>query len=837
MDTDPSTRHQVSAEAWARTLGLAHAPLFADGRAPERSRVHGASAMLDGRLSSFALCLAPDYGSAHETEVASWAWSANLRHVVVVCESESEVILRRWDTPEYRRFRLEHSRTAAEGVLRVLGDAPPLRVPDVVLCVLDAFRRIMYHAASPIDGVRVLNGLLFAVASTRTSDGLSRALEHCRTMRQVRDSLDEAGLLGTGLEAMPETAMNTRVAEVLPRLLGQELAPVPGLDFEPHLLLRHAAGDLYQEAHLLFEKSSQLSFPELAGPVTPVGRPPRDVRFTPTALARVLAEEALSGLGDDLAGRPSLDLLDPACGSGVFLHEALRELEARGYPGTVRLWGIDTSPIACAMATFCLEMAARDARATGMRVEIRVRQADALEVDWASPDVVLMNPPFRAYSDMSGREKELTRGALGDLGKGRYDKSMAFVWRAAQCLRPGGIVASVLPSPLLENEAGQPWREALASRTERVLVGRLRGHALFRLSTVEPAFAVLRRQDHASQPAPPWRELVADPGAEDAAIRGLRLARRSPSPVRGSGWEVTEAGRASSARPNWMPHWHRQQELVERLLERGLPAVLDLFDVHQGARTGRNEAFRLSDDDLRSLPARERRFFRPAATNSTIQSGRLDPDVWVFFPYGAEGPLLRTEEHLQEAVPQYFSRWLAPHADALRRRSRASERTWWLLTHERAWQWQPLPKLVSKYFGQSGGFAYDGTGRCVVLQGFAWLWRGEGRGANERAMSFAASPLPWAYVALLNSAPFEFLLSTFCPTVQGGQFDLSPRYLRLVPLPDLSDPLGHTGDAIRALARLGRAMQAGDFPPQRALAEPAQLAYGLAGLDWSEVLR
>jgi adenine-specific DNA-methyltransferase len=62
-----------------------------------------------------------------------------------------------------------------------------------------------------------------------------------------------------------------------------------------------------------------------------------------------------------------------------------------------------------------------------------------------------------------------------------------------------------------------------------------------------------------------------------------------------------------------------------------------------------------------------------------------------------------------------------------------------------------------------------------------------------------------AYVALFNSRIFETLLGGIAPQVAGGQYDLSPRYVNSIPLPNLSedalDPaLGHV---VRRLDRLG----------------------------------
>ena len=87
-------------------------------------------------------------------------------------------------------------------------------------------------------------------------------------------------------------------------------------------------------------------------------------------------------------------------------------------------------------------------------------------------------------------------------------------------------------------------------------------------------------------------------------------------------------------------------------------------------------------------------------------------------------------------------------------------------------------------------FAYDEAGEFAVLQGYAWLWK---RKKLQGSPSFDESSLPWGYLAILNSPVFETLLESSCPRVQGGQFNLSTRFVDGVFLPDLADSLRYTG--------------------------------------------
>ena len=166
-----------------------------------------------------------------------------------------------------------------------------------------------------------------------------------------------------------------------------------------------------------------------------------------------------------------------------------------------------------------------------------------------------------------------------------------------------------------------------------------------------------------------------------------------------------------------------------------------------------------------------------------------------------------------------------------------TEASWWRLTREREWQREKSPKLVSAYFGQRGSFAYDDSGQYVVTQGYAWVWLQEPSESLEiedpadldsdmpTPVRFHDSPLPWAYLALLNSEVFGRFLSFVCPVMQGGQLNLSSRYVSKVHIPDLSTESSSTKDMVKGLSRIGRAIHSDDEYDLTRLNDLAARAY------------
>ncbi|MDO8588777.1 MAG: N-6 DNA methylase [Armatimonadota bacterium] len=730
--------------------------------------------------------------------------------------------LQRWDLPqdEYRRFRIPEDQQAVNKLMAILQSVPPPRSVDVIGHCLRAFRCLRDCFPDGLTSVRLFNALLIGADVVRREPVEKEKWIQSQTFGDVLTLIGPHLSESLGPMEFPRAVHSSHLGVMLDFFNRPE--PTTGILLDSDLLIRHASGQLYQEAHLILEKTPQLAFPGLGPAGEPRGSLKRDVRFTPTALARVLAQQVLDTWGVGTSGR--LDVLDPACGSGVFLQEILRELQARGFKGQVILRGIDLSEISCTIARFCLEMAKKDAEAAGISVEISISNSNALQQDWGTPDIILMNPPFVSLEAMTVSDRDEVKQELGDLAIGRVDMAMAFMWKAVSSLSSQGVTGSVLPAALLETWAGRKWREALSDSAHVRLIGRFRGYSFFRASLVEPAFLILQSKVNSEQSS--TRILLAEEGAEDAAIRGLRRAAKVP-PGESEGWEHYEMAPPKASSVSWLPRPRKQLEVIERL-SGTMTVVGDLFDVHQGIRTGCNPAFILSSDELETLPESERRFFRAMASNSTIRQGRLKVAEFIFYPYDENGLTIETECDLQSVVPSYYTGRLLQHKDQLQNRPRIPQDKWWRLSEPRSWERSAQPRLVTKYRGRAGSFAYDDKGQFAVVEGHSWFWKGRGCGANN----FEDTELPWAYLAILNSFTFESLLACFCPRVQGGQYDLSKLFVDKVFLPNLLAEDYLTSDVVRELSYLGRRIHSGDMPNSRTLDEAVARAYGFSTADF-----
>ncbi|WP_419861194.1 HsdM family class I SAM-dependent methyltransferase [Candidatus Palauibacter sp.] len=754
--------------------------------------------LLDGGYGSFALSVSKER-IWKDRVAADWSWSSNLPHHVTVTDDEVAVV--RWDKPEPEVFTPSSVANRIGQFYRYLTHDRVQSTQRVTDHMLMTFRRVRsLVAAAQIDDDRSIDAYLAFLARA-----INRS--HPRT---------EAGQAYVGDEDLLGSLASTDVDALLEEVTSRSLSELP-LALVPSLAVRHAGSEVFQEAHFELRRTSTNL--DLFGYIDPA-KGKRITRgsthFTPPALARSIAEQALAQL-PDLAERERLTILDPACGSGSFLYEALRALRRDRFRGRLTLVGRDTSRPAVSMARFVLQIARAD-WSPDDQCDIDIQQADSLAAELPQADVVLMNPPFVAWPALTTEQRQQMHDILGLNLHGRSDLSMAFVSRALDSITLGGVLATLLPGSLLTLQAAEAWRKHLLDQADLRLIASLGDYGLFSYATVNVAAAVLMkpRSDRDRQESVAALVATSDPDATGDALRALRRRRMRVSPDTPSSrrsWRLFHIMPEKLARQST---WRLISPKIEKALshlvqmERAVP-IGDLFNVRQGVRTGLKSAFLLTERQIEKLPQRERKWFLPAILNDSIRNGQIRSGHRVFYPYDQQGLAITSEADLTKQLPAYFDCYLRPIRSRLKERCdvrRAKQPYWWRLSQHRTWALDPRPRLVSKYFGAPGGFATDLDARYIVVQGYAWLPKWTTTPTDQLRLEDALA----AYMALMNSTPFGRLLELFAPHVAGGQFDLSPRYVRPMPVPNLPalyerEP---TNPTITGLAELGHSPQIND---------------------------
>jgi adenine-specific DNA-methyltransferase len=756
-------------QEWAQRLGMAMIrPFFS-----QRFSVPGDHcAMLDGRRASFA-CSTIDAPEISPEDSRNWQWSADLAHHVVV--TPNTVHVRSGRDPGFRPFQRDSVENRLEEFLGFLDASRRSALPDVVSFLADEFRAIWATSGYP-DGTDALVPFLLALCAVEQSEP-----NKLSDPNWCRDTAADIGI--DDPPAVIQNGFNQATVDRGQRI--QERAPL-GLQLIPSLVLRHVAGRLFQEAHAIIE-TTQL---DLFGNAPIVTSSPSysyiGAYFTPVPIARLVADWALSRISIP----NEITIADYACGSAVFLTEALHTLERLGFTGTVRLVGRDKSPQAIRMAKVAIRNVERDLQT--MRIVSDVSLADALNSEWPKADVCLMNPPFRSWERMEGRERTWVQEVTQGNGHGRPDLSVGFIERAIRALNPGGILTTLVPAGVLASDSLSKWRNELADRGTPTLVAVLGEHGLFEHALVNVGILSLSLKEAPVLKQSSSSLYVAWSSAETgAASRVIRAIRRSisepitsePYRKRVNGWSVTPTNiEALKRRPSWLPGAGALGAFLETIQRNTSTKVADLFDVLQGIRTGANPLFIQPAKVVQNLPEREQRYFRKAVDAPSFVEGEIKAQNYLFF---VPPNTWESEEQMSTAIPEFFNNYIRTNRDLLKKRKslRPGDDRYWELTRARGWMFKGPPRLVSKRFGLYPAFARDFDVHFAVVQANAW--RPTERLAGARRDADEICEVLTAYWWLLNSRVVVALLREFCPNVAGGQLDLEHKYVKHVPLPDL----------------------------------------------------
>jgi len=167
------------------------------------------------------------------------------------------------------------------------------------------------------------------------------------------------------------------------------------------------------------------------------GRRRRGAFDTPAQMAHSavsLALEARNG--------PVRRGVDPACGTGAFL-VALAEA------GVPEINGVELDPAAIAVAEVAVPRA-------------RIHQGDGMR-DGPGGDLIVGNPPYVPPERQNKKHRERLRKIYPWLS-GRFDLSVPFAASAVERAAPGGVVALILPAPLMVQPYAASLRRQWASQ-------------------------------------------------------------------------------------------------------------------------------------------------------------------------------------------------------------------------------------------------------------------------------------------------------------------------------------------------------------------------------------
>lgn len=360
-----------------------------------------------------------------------------------------------------------------------------------------------------------------------------------------------------------------------------------------------------------------------------------------------------------------LHLVEPSCGSGAFLGPVVERLIA-----SAKIYKRDPASLGDAIRAYDLQAEHVDASRGLCRsllitagapestaealVEEWIDQADFLlaEVSDKSADVVIGNPPYIRYDDLSDDLAARYRSVWPTM-RGRGDIYVGFIERALRLLKPGGKVGFICADRWMRNQYGADLRELVARDYAVEHVWTMHDVDAFELPvSAYPAITVLGNHAQASA-------VVADTTSEFGAASACALVKAAHD-------EKFEEFSDVGVKAHRLPHWFGGGELWPT----GSPARLALIEylndqfgplhdpntrtkVSIGIATGADKVYVIKEP---TLVERDRAL--PLAMRRDLMSGTFEwQGNYLVNPWADDGSLVSLADYPRMAA------YLSKHAD------------------------------------------------------------------------------------------------------------------------------------------------------------------------------
>ncbi len=704
--------------------------------------------MLNGGIGDFCI----QFGKLNKSDnvVFSNSWSTNTTNYLIVKRNGIELL--NWKT----RKKEEFSKSVLDNNFNKFYDyiykSSYGTSEDIVPFILDIFKQFRNLTFEKQDPKNALNLLFLLIASLDKSvDKINLDKWSIPELKIPKDFHIYCDKLKNGINGLK-----------------------PDLD----LLLRHSAGALFQEAQkeVLFFDSQLDLFGEVSNHLIYKNKNYSSVHYTPSFISRTIVEQCLQDL--DLK-KKSLRIIDPACGSGEFLIEILKQLKERKYTGKVKLIGYDNSNMAVNATKFLLKYEKNRIWKSKLSYEVNYVE-DSLREDWGTRnDLVLMNPPFFSWELLKNDlYKESVKETLGEVFEKKPNQASAFFFKAFNSINSKGKVGCVMPASILTSDSYQKLREDIQSKYSLSLIGKL-GNFVFEDALTDVAIIIGSKLNSTFDGNTKVLWSRNESGIVKTALRELRkIEYTNKMTSSNQDFSIYDPISFPFFTNNWKVLSFKENEFLKSIkrfaAEDKMTFVKNLFDVKQGINSGKNKIFKISKEEFDSLPKNEKEFFKPVVDNKAIEKCSINKSSFIWFPYDLNGITIKTEKGLKKNVPIFY-KTLSKFKKELSDRPRKGENKWWYLGEHRAWLLKPEPRLVSTRFGNSSSFAFDSEGEFVVENGSAWLPK----------RKFELNQY-YFYLALFSSSIFDQLLSIYSKQLSGGKwYDLGKKYSQEIPIPNI----------------------------------------------------
>ena len=757
--------------SWAVNSGMLPMPLYPNN-ADNRFK------MLSGGWNDFCIDLSGELGEV--STYNSRSWSSGSKHYINILSDE--VIVLDWsniDNASPTRIPVENVAARFDKFIQIINSRSLRSDKDVVSFIMNIFNRIrtyMQDKNSALESLNILFKLLISI--NEESSEINCAEWGIADVRLPVDFYKFTAELRRGA--------------------------IEGIKPDLDLILCHCAGPLFEIAHRnvrMFDP--QLDLFTVASSNVKYNQADRysSLHYTPQYVVRSVVENALRSA--KISERSSLTIFDPACGSGIFLIEALSQLKKEAFRGTITLKAWDVSDVALQTTKFVLEYYNRTQWEGKVKIIIR-KVEDSLIEDWGSDnDIILMNPPFVSFELLKEpKRKDSVMEVMQRFGGIRKpNQAAAFFVKSIDSLSSNGVIGTILPSSLLYANQYREMRAKIQEVINLSIVGRL-GNYVFENALADTSIVCGIKKVFSDSPYLIWCK--NEPRVTERALIELRKIQLSGiQSVKNEQYNIYIPDRFPVIRDSWNVLSHDDAIFytnIERAISlKYLTRLGDVFTVRQGAITGRKGLFNITIEEYNSLPENERRYYRPLLTSGDIRNGVVSSSCFVWFPYDIHGLAITSEESLKEL--KWSWEYLQNSKSILEKR--VSAPAWWAWTSPRQWQLEKAQRLYSQRFGDASMFGIGERDDYVIEDGNTFTPKKEGYSLDEL----------YFYLAFFSSSVFNRLLAIYSKHIMKG-YDMGNEQIKNIPIvqfkrPSSSNLLDLEKEAQACLISIGKDLSRG----------------------------
>ncbi len=473
----------------------------------------------------------------------------------------------------------------------------------------------------------------------------------------------------------------------------------------------------------------------------------------------------------------NLTVVDPACGSGIFLRTILEmqcdprndELRATARIAYENTLGIDADENACKAARLSLALlylVVADELPKTLRIEHSesVKYVSGHKELIGAFDVVVANPPYVTWENIAPEWQKRIDKFLAEDVVGKPDLYLAFIRLGIELLKDGGFLLYVLPHTFLVARKASRIRKKVAEEFWIHFIADLSDINVFEDVNAYPVLLIAQKKRRSDWPTTyrNYRSLYRLCWTSSSRCVSRRTAARPQ-------YSIFTRPQDAFLRDNWRTISSNDFELQGRLEQ--FPRLEEFLDIKQGFISGMDKVFIRKKEEV---PVNERDIYVPFLGDKEMEkfaTPKQTPRV-VFYPF--EGDKELNAHELEARYPLTWN-YLCEHKEALttRKSVRTNPATWWRPIRPRAPKQMMRRKIISPHLVLLPKFSVDLTGKFAISRS-PLMYPHKTEQAEEMLKYF---------LAILNSSVAHWQIFNTSHKYRQGYAMLEPITLKSIRVP------------------------------------------------------